>query len=116
MSEVRIYQDEVLNLERGFWLKGPAFFWENMSPHCVMIFPKPVGVLIGKAIMESVEAGPRWEAVDFSDVVFSSIGPSAVLAYSAFAYRRGAPTHTASCSSVYINIADQVRLILHHQS
>lgn len=81
-----------------------------------MIFPEPVGMLVGAAILDSIETAPRWDDVEMSKRVFPPTGDVTVLAYKAFALRRGAPNHFALCSSVYSISANQWKLVQHHQT
>ena len=58
---------EVWELERGFWLDGPKFYDDHMIAAAQMVFPDPVGILKGEAILKGLEEAPRWGTVDMEE-------------------------------------------------
>ena len=92
--------------EQGFWLDGPAFYEANMAPEALMVFPAPVGILKGPAILEGLRGAPRWQSVVLSEKHLVSLGDTMALAYHATAKRDGAEPYAAHCSSTYVRAGE----------
>ena len=108
---------EFWEVERGLWLGGAAAFRRWVAAECLMVFPAPVGILVGPAILESLAGAPRWERVDFGEKTLRRSGEAAVvLAYRAEAVRPGGATHLALCSSTYVDEAGDWWLVQHQQT
>lgn len=103
--------------ERAFWLDGEPKFREMMAPDCVMVFPDPVGILSGEAILESLRSLPRWTNVAMTQASLARFDDAVtVLAYHAEAQRRGHGAYRAFCGSTYTMTAEGWRLVLHQQT
>ena len=54
MNEVAIW-----SLEEQFWMEAEIYYRSALDPECIMGFPAPVGIIVGKAILESLDmVGP----------------------------------------------------------
>ncbi|MFA5581030.1 MAG: nuclear transport factor 2 family protein [Paracoccaceae bacterium] len=107
--------DELWTYETQLWLQGATAFAALLHPACVMVFPEPVGILQGPAILESLVGVPRWQTVNMQDQA-SGGADTVVLAYRAEGQREGAAPYHAYCSSTYIRTPDGWRIIQHHQT
>lgn len=109
--------EQVWKLEQRLWLEGAAVYQELLDPQCVMAFPEPVGILRGTAIVQSVEAGPRWSKVTMT---LRTVGrpdtQTIVLAYRAEGERAGAEDYIAFCTSTYRCSGGQCKLVQHQQT
>jgi hypothetical protein len=104
-------------VERSLWLKGAEAFRAWVAPDCVMVFPEPVGILSGEAILDGVVRAPRWQRLEISAAVLRRAGSATVLlAYRAEAHRGNGETHRALCSSAYVHEAGDWWLVLHQQT
>ncbi len=104
-------------VERSLWLGGPAVFRAWMAADCVMVFPEPAGVVTGRAILDGLRSGPRWDMVDFTAPLVRRTGTdAAVLAYRAEAARPGGGLYRALCSSSYVQQAGAWWLVQHQQT
>lgn len=65
-------------LEEALWLEGEERFASNMHPHCVMVFPEPVGILVGGAIRASLSGAPRWRTIKMTGRKMQALGPGTV--------------------------------------
>lgn len=109
--------DELWDSERRFWLEGAPHFRAMMAPGCVMVFPAPVGVMTGDAILDAVAQMPRWADVTISETTLSRISPDVVvLAYFAEGQRDGQASYRTYCSSTYHRTADGWRLVQHQHT
>ena len=90
MNEVAIW-----SLEEQFWMEAEIYYRSALDPECIMGFPAPVGIIVGKAILESL---------------------AQALGYRARATRRGAEPYQAFCTSCYRASVGGWKLFQHHQS
>jgi hypothetical protein len=109
-------KQDFLDLEHAFWLQGETFFKANLDPDAIMVFPDPVGVMHGDAIIGSLQDVPRWTDVEMDLVQHKITDAVAVLAYRASALRGDEPPFAVLCSSVYIKRGDHWVLCLHQQT
>jgi hypothetical protein len=108
--------DELWKAEKRFWLDGPGFYEENMAADALMVFPEPVGVLRGEAIVAGLRQGARWRSVEMTETVQTALAATAVLAYRARGQRDGAAPYSARCSSTYVRDGDRWKLLAHQQT
>ncbi|WP_363797390.1 nuclear transport factor 2 family protein [Lysobacter firmicutimachus] len=113
MDDVQLWQRE-----RDFWLSPAADNAAGLSPHCLMAFAPPTGILRGReAVLAGLRAAPRWAAVELEQRTLERAGPDiAVLAYRALASRPGEPPYRAYCSSTYRRDGRDWSLIQHQQT
>jgi hypothetical protein len=103
-------------LEKEFWVGGADVYRRRLADDAVMVFP---GMLLTKSqTVDSVAAGSRWTAVDFSDQrVVRLTTDAAALIYRAAASRPSATSaYSALISSVYVRRGGEWTLVLHQQS
>lgn len=100
--------------ERRFWLDGPEFYGGQMARDALMVFPAPVGILAGGAIVAGLDGAPRWQSVEMLERSATRLGGTVVLAYRASAERDGQEPYRALCSSTYA-LAGGAWLLLSHQ-
>jgi hypothetical protein len=110
-------EQELLQLERAFWLAGAPFYDEHLASEVLMVFPPPVGVLDRIRTLETILEAPRWKDVAFSAVHIIAPAPDvAILAYEATAHRgNGESEYRAQCSSTYVRVEGKWRLGVHQQ-
>ena len=85
MNEVAIW-----SLEEQFWMEAEIYYQSALDPECIMGFPAPVGIIVGKAILESLAQAPRWAAIEMGDCGLVRPTPDLIaLGYRARATRRG---------------------------
>ena len=109
-------EQELWELEERFWLDGAETYRKRLSDDAVMVFPYPAGILQGKAIVDGVDAAPRWRSVVMADRVFRRRGDVALLAYRASAEREGEPLKEMLCASTYLDEGGDWQLISHQQT
>ena len=112
MNEVAIW-----SLEEQFWMEAEIYYRSALDPECIMGFPAPVGIIVGKAILESLAQAPRWAAIEMGDCGLVRPTPDLIaLGYRARATRRGAEPYQAFCTSCYRASVGGWKLFQHHQS
>ncbi|WP_224815061.1 DUF4440 domain-containing protein [Hasllibacter sp. MH4015] len=107
---------ELWTMEEKFWLDGPDFYGEAMAADARMVFPAPVGILEGNAILEGLRNAPRWDEVAFENRTETGTDDVAVLAYEATGSREGEEPYVAFCMSTYIRDGAAWKLLAHQQT
>lgn len=110
-------KQELLNLERDFWLGGAEVYERSLAIESVMVFPHPVGVLDRNATIDAIANAARWKSVSIKASRF--VTPSAdvaVLVYEAEADRGEGVPYRAQCSSTYVKVGGMWKLALHQQT
>lgn len=111
-----VSDDDIWTLEKRFWLDGEPAYREHMAESAVMLFPEPVGVLVGEAILSSLADAPRWSSIDLHERELIRVGDAMlVVAYRAEA-KRNAQNYRAICSSSYAVIDGDWKIVHHQQT
>jgi hypothetical protein len=108
---------ELWSFEERFWTGDEGFYNERIAPGCVMVFPKPAGILIGTAILDALRGAPRWTSVEMAGRQSGHAAADTVtLAYEAKGERQGHDPYTALCSSTYRKVGGKWVLVQHQQT
>lgn len=82
-----------------------------------MVFPEPVGILAGEAILAGLAAAPRWAELAIGAERVARPRPDvAVLAYRAEARCEAGAVWRVLCSSVWLRGEDGWRIVQHQQT
>jgi hypothetical protein len=110
-----IDRDEILVIERGFWLGGADHYRERLTDDFLMAF-SGVGMMDREAAIAGIESGSRWSDLVISGERFVALGETAcLLAYTARA-RRDGEEYRALVSSAYRLDSGAWKLAFHQQS
>lgn len=108
--------DQFWAMEKKFWMDGEDFFESSMAPDAHMVFPDPVGIMIGQEIIDGLRDAPRWSSVEFASKSATQLGETVSLAYHAVARRVGSDPYRALCSSTYAHDSKGWLLLAHQQA
>ena len=110
--------DQLLRLEEQFWKSDADFYRTHLTPDAVMVFADPIGAMTKQAVVESISAAPRWQRVEFRDLMHVPLTPDVfLLTYLAKAERDGGEgPYAARASSVYIQRGNRWQLAFHQQT
>lgn len=109
--------DEAWRLEAQFWTGDLDACAGMVDPGAVMAFPAPVGVLAGRAIVDSLKGAPRWLAVEMTERLVGHPGDDVlVLGYRARGRREGQPDYLAYCTSTWRRDGAGWKLAQHQQT
>lgn len=113
-----MHDDELWDLEEGFWRGDAPFYEEHLAPDALMVFPAPTGILERDDTVASIREAPRWENVRLTKKhVTRPHVHTAILAYEAQADQADVDSaYRAVCSSTYVKTPDGWRLALHQQT
>lgn len=108
--------DDLLELERGFWTAGPAFFLAHADTRCLVALEPLARCVSREELAGSVATGPRWSEPELVAVGFLQPTPDvALVTYEAKASRAG-QTYAALVSSGYAKREDGWKLVFHQQT
>jgi hypothetical protein len=114
---MRMQPDGLWSHEERFWTNDEAFYEDALDAGAVMVFKAPVGILVGREIIDRVSAAPRWERVDMSERRLNAPSEGIVtLAYRAEARREGVTSEPIYCSSTYRRDGEAWKLVQHQQT
>jgi hypothetical protein len=110
-------EDAIWSLEQQFWIAGESHYRSALDPECIMGFPAPVGIMMGKAIRESLAQTPRWSSVELSQRhLVRPTSDLIALGYRARGNRSGAEPYEAFCTSSYRATTGGWKLFQHQQT
>ena len=107
--------DELMEIERKFWLEGGGFFDEHASGDTIWVLPKAHGLVDHDRARELIDAEGRWDRVEFGEVRSNAFGDVTVIAYEATGTKDGDDgevVYRAQCTTVY----EGRTLVHHHQT
>jgi|SRR5579862_5194217 len=97
-----ISQQELLQVERGFWNGDPGFFEEHMDERAISVI-EPMGFVEKEAAVKAAEQAEGWKDLEIRDVKTIELTPeSAAIAYHAEARTPAGKPYRASINSVYV--------------
>ena len=115
-------QEELLEIERGFWTGDADYYRRHVDEHCLTVFTEMAGVMSGEEIAGTVEEGRRWAepGLKMRGLVTPADGV-AVLTYEARTAKPGsdgAPgrAYHALVSSGYVRRDDGWKMMFHQQT
>jgi hypothetical protein len=110
-------QDELLDIERGFWTGDAEFYRRHADERCLTAFPGMAAVMSSEEIAGTVGDGPRWDEPDL-DVkgLVTPTGDVAILSYETTATRGDGDPYHALVSSAYVRRDDGWKLAFHQQT
>lgn len=111
-------KDEILKIEKGFWMDGADYFERFLADDAVLVLPHPVGVLKRADAVASVHGAPRWSAIEIEDQKWAWLHEEvAVLTYRVTARREGeVKPYRALISSLYTPFPKTWKLAFHQQT
>ncbi len=112
-------QEELLELERGFWnAAGDRDFYEvYFAEDGVAVFPMDDGLMTSERVLASVEGGQPWTNVEITNVQVVDLGPHcAGLVYEAVGSREGQPDYHAYLTSIYRRDDSRWQMVIHQQT
>jgi hypothetical protein len=98
-------EQSLWELAQKFWLEGPDFHARHLTDDCVLLLPRPTGVLSKDSAIAWVRDTPRWTGVRFGGRRLLRLNDRTILlAYNASAHRRKElTTYRVLASSLYVN-------------
>jgi hypothetical protein len=115
------FPEQLVNIERKLWTNDAAFYKDNLTEDCLLVFPE-TGVinrdLAVDAIRKENEEGRKWAEADFNEMRRLRLTDEvALLSYRVTArWEHEKSAITALASSLYVKRDGAWKLIFHQQS
>ena len=108
---------DFLEIEKGFWTHGEAYFKAHADRECLVAFPQMAMAMTNADLAATAKNSGRWRdlSIDLKGMVEPG-GDVVVLAYEAHAMRESGEPYAALVSSGYIRRADGWKLMFHCQT
>ena len=113
-------EEELYDIEQGFWLDGKEHFLNHVDARCLLAFPQ-AGEMHGMHSREEVAAtatnANRWRDLRMGNRLFLNSGDDfAIISYRADVTRADGEPYAALISSAYVRRPDGWKLVLHQHS
>jgi hypothetical protein len=111
-------EQSLWDMEQKFWLDGADFHARHLTEDCVLLLPRPTGVLSKDSAIEWIRDTPRWTGVRFGGRRPLRLNDRIILlTYSASAHRRKElTTYRVLASSLYVNRDGEWRVAFHQET
>ncbi|QCB55493.1 hypothetical protein E5675_14360 [Sphingopyxis sp. PAMC25046] len=113
-------EEELYDIEQGFWLDGKEHFLTHVDVRCLLAFPQ-AGEMHGVHSREEVAAtatnANRWRDLRMGNRQFLNGGDDfAIISYRADVTRADGEPYAALVSSAYVRRPEAWKLVLHQHS
>jgi hypothetical protein len=113
-------EDELYDIEQGFWLSGEGHFLEHLSKECLLAFPQMGemhGVFPRERVAATATTSNRWRDLRLTDRHLLRIRDDvAIISYRADVTRADGKPYSALVSSAYVQQSDGWKLTFHQHS
>jgi hypothetical protein len=113
-------QDELFEIEEGFWLNGEDYFLEHVDEGCLLAFPQMPdlhGVHSREEVAATAKQPNRWRDLKISDRhMLQPTDDVAIISYRADVKRFDGEPYAALVSSAYVKRGDGWKLAFHQHS
>ena len=113
-------EDELFDVEQGFWLCGEDHFLEHLDHECLLAFPQMGemhGVFSRERVAATATSANRWRDLRLSDRhLLRPREDVAIISYRADVTRADGQPYSAMVSSAYVQRSGAWKLAFHQHS
>jgi hypothetical protein len=113
-------EDELFDIEQGFWLSGEQHFLEHLDDQCLLAFPQAGemhGVFPAEYVAATATPSNRWRDLRMTDRhLLRADGQVAIISYRADVTRADGQPYSALVSSAYAKRDHGWKLLFHQHS
>jgi len=113
-------EDDLFQIEEGFWLAGKEHFLANLDEHCMLAFPQMGemhGVRSREEVAATASAPNRWRDLQVSNrQCLEATQDLSIISYRADVKRADGQPYAALVSSAYVRRPDGWKLAFHQHS
>ena len=110
-------QDDLLAIDKGFWLDGEEFFLDHVDESCALVFTQMQGIYPRAEVAASAHDPKRWQDLKMNAAfVLQPADDIAFLSYRADVKRGDGVPYSALVGSLYIRRTDGWKLAAHQHS
>lgn len=110
-------KEELLEIDKGFWLDGEDFFLRHVDERCMLVFTQMQGIYSREEVAATAKEPKRWQDLRLTDARI--IQPSedvAMLSYEARVKRHDGTPYRALIGSLYVRKGGAWKLAAHQHS
>lgn len=115
--QVKTLGQDLLNLERKFWIGDAEFYRRHLDEKCLTVFKGMAGVFSREDIAAQAKSGHQWTNLQLSEKGF--VQPSedfAILSYEMSGGNEDGDPHRALCSTGYVRRFGDWKMTFHQQT
>ncbi|MDG4877822.1 hypothetical protein P9273_22210 [Mesorhizobium sp. WSM4935] len=110
-------KQELLDIEKGFWSGGSAYYEANADMECLVAFPQMAKAMTNAELAATASEPNRWRDLDITLKGMVEPGSDIVmLTYEARATRDNGESYAALVSTGYVHRADGWKMMFHAQT
>ena len=110
-------EKELLEIEKGFWTLGEAYFKAHADKNCLVAFPEMAGAMSNADLAATAKNPNRWRDLRMDMKGMVEPGSDVVmLSYEAHATRENGEPYAALVSTDYVRRADGWKMMFHSQT
>jgi hypothetical protein len=110
-------EKELLEIEKGFWTLGEAYFKAHADKNCLVAFPEMAGAMSNADLAATAKNPNRWRDLRMDMKGMVEPGSDVVmLSYEAHATRENGEPYAALVSTGYVRRADGWKMMFHSQT
>lgn len=110
-------EKELLEIEKGFWTLGEAYFKAHADRECLVAFPGMAKAMSNADLAATARNPNRWRDLEIDLKGMVEPGSDIVmLTYEARARREGGEPYAALVSTGYVKRADGWKMMFHSQT
>lgn len=113
-------EEQLFEIERGFWIEGAEYFAAHLGERCLLAFPqsgKMHGLFSRDEVAATVAGANRWRDLEMSDRQLLKLSDDAVMiSYKADATGADGAPYSALIGSSYVRTSDAWLLASHQHS
>ena len=113
-------EDELFDIEQGFWLSGEEHFTRHLDDQCLLAFPQAGemhGVFSREHVAATATPSNRWRDLRMAGRHLLRAGNEvAMISYRADVTRADGQPYSALVSSAYVKRKDGWKLVFHQHS
>lgn len=112
-----VNEQELLDLERGFWTGDSAYYAANADTECLVAFPQMAQTMSNAELAKTSTNPNRWRDLDITLKGLVEPGSDIViLTYEAHATRENGDPYAALVSTGYVHRVNGWKMMFHSQT
>lgn len=110
-------ENELLEIEKGFWTLGEAYYKAHADKECLVAFPEMARAMSNADLAATAKSPDRWRDIEIELKGMVEPGSDIVmLTYEARARRKSGEAYAALVSTGYVKRADGWKMMFHSQT
>lgn len=110
-------EDELTEIERGFWTGGEDYFLSHLDEQCLLAFPQMAGTYSREEVAATARDPLRWKDLETESKGFlQPTGETALIDYEARATRGNGEPYRALVSTLYVRRGKDWKMAFHSQT